>query len=176
LFDRHFDSIFGYIYRRTGEWDAARDLSSEVFLKALSHIWRYRWSGKPFSAWLFAIATNEIRMYFRRGKRAPASLDALMADAGISLADPKSLDEEREAADRAVERHEEWHRARDAISKLPDRYQEVLALRYFEQKSLSEIAAILGKPVGTIKSLLSRGLDRLRDKQCNRTRSEAFDL
>lgn len=72
LFERHFDTVFGYIVRRTRDWDAARDLTSEVFLKALRNAWRYKWKGVPVSAWLFAIANNELRMYFRRGARVPA--------------------------------------------------------------------------------------------------------
>ena len=47
LFERHFDAVFGYIVRRTRDWDAARDLTSEVFLKALRNAWRYKWKGVP---------------------------------------------------------------------------------------------------------------------------------
>jgi RNA polymerase sigma-70 factor (ECF subfamily) len=59
LFERHYPSIFAYIHRRVADWDAANDLAAEVFLKAFKGLWKYRWQGVPFSAWLYRIATNE---------------------------------------------------------------------------------------------------------------------
>jgi RNA polymerase sigma-70 factor (ECF subfamily) len=161
LFERHFDAVFGYVHRRTGDWDAARDLTSEVFLKALRSLWRYRWTGVPFSSWLYAIAGNELRMHFRRGRRAPAALDALFP-AGLPLADPGALLAERERAEHDEELAHEFARVRAALLRLPARYQEAIALRYFEEKSVAEVAAILGRREGTVKSLLSRGVARLR--------------
>jgi len=161
LFERHFDAIFGYVHRRTGDWDAARDLTSEVFLKALRSLWRYRWTGVPFSSWLYSIATNELRMYFRRRRRAPGALDELFP-AGLPAADPAALLAERERAEHAEELAHDFVRVREALGRLPAKYQEAIALRYFEEKSVAEVAAILGKREGTVKSLLSRGVARLR--------------
>ena len=163
LFEQNFDALFGYVFRRIGDWDAARDLTSEDFLKALKALWRYRWSGKPFAAWLFAIANNELRMYYRRGKRAPQSLDRLRMEAGIDPADPASLAAERQRAEEEEERSTEFVRVRAALTQLPLKYQEVLALRYFEGKSVPDVALLLGKREGTVKSLLSRGVARLRE-------------
>lgn len=80
----------------------------------------------------------------------------------MSVADPSTLDEERQAAEHELERNEEFARVRRALTRLPLKYQEAIALRYFEEKSVVEVAEILGKPEGTVKSLLSRGLERLR--------------
>jgi len=162
LFDRHFGSIFAYLVRRTGDWEASRDLASETFLKALKALPRYRWQGRPVSAWLFAIATNELRMYYRRGQRAPASLDALVAGSAVYVADPSTLDDERQAVERELEQNAEFALVRRALTRLPLKYQEAIALRYFEEKTVAEVAEILGKPEGTVKSLVSRGLERLR--------------
>jgi len=160
LFDRHFEAVFGYIYRRTGEWDDARDLTSEVFLKALRGLWRFRWSGVPFVGWLLAIANNELRMYFRRGKRAPLRLAAI--EPGADFPDPASLEAERAAAEAEHERAIEFAKVRRALLLLPAKYQEVIALRFFEKKSTADVAQILGTREGTVKSLLSRGVARLR--------------
>jgi len=162
LFDRHFDPVFAYLFRRTGDWEASRDLASETFLKALKALPRYRWQGRPVSAWLFAIATNELRMYYRRGQRAPASLDALVAGSAVYVADPSTLDDERQAVERELEQNAEFALVRRALTRLPLKYQEAIALRYFEEKTVAEVAEILGKPEGTVKSLVSRGLERLR--------------
>jgi RNA polymerase sigma-70 factor, ECF subfamily len=162
LFERHVDAIFGYVLRRTGDGDSARDLTSETFLKALRCLPRYRWTGAPVSAWLYAIATNELRMYFRRGRRSPHSLDTLLGEAGFVLADPGTLDAARREAEAEQERHHEIARVREALLRLPLRDQEVIALRYFEKKSTAEVAAILDRPEGTVKSQLSRAIERLR--------------
>lgn len=162
LFERHFDAVFGYVVRRTRDWDAAKDLTSEVFLKALKNAWRYRWKGVPVSAWLFGIANNELRMYFRRGKRAPMSLDALVAKSGLAPADPGTLARERWEAEAELERAEAFTRVQAALVRIPFKYQEAIALRFFEGKSVGEVARILGKREGTVKSLLSRGVARLR--------------
>ena len=160
LFEKHFDGIFGYVYRRTGDWDAACDITSEVFVNALEHIGGFRWTGTPFSAWLFRIATNQLRMYFRTGKRRASMLQSFSAEHATSTGNQELT--EREVAERELAAAEGFARAQAALLQLPVKYQEVLALRYFEQKSNEEIAAILEKPGGTIKSLMSRGLELLR--------------
>lgn len=163
LFDRHFDSIFGYLLRRTGDWDLARDLSSEVFLQALRHHWRFRWRGVPVSAWLFSIATNQLRMHFRRSGRATRLLDRLMYENGMEQTELQAVEDERAAWLRDRQRADEYERVRQALTGLPIAEQEVIALRFFEQKKSREIAQILGKREGTVRSLLSRGLARLRE-------------
>lgn len=162
LFERHFDAVFGYIVRRTRDWDAAKDLTSEVFLKALKNAWRHRWKGVPVSAWFFGIANNELRMYFRRGKRAPVSLEGVVEASGQVIVDPRSLATERQEAEAELERAEAFTRVQAALLQLPVKYQEAIALRFFERKSIAEIARILGKREGTVKSLISRGVARLR--------------
>ena len=162
LFERHVDAIFGYVLRRTGDGEVAHDLTSETFLKALRGLPRYRWTGAPFSAWLYAIATNELRMYFRRGGRSPHSLDTLLLDVGFVLADASTLEAARREAEIEQERDRELARLREALLRLPVRDQEVIALRYFEKKNTAEVALILGRPEGTVKSQLSRAIERLR--------------
>ncbi len=162
LFERYHGLIFGYVLRRVRVWEVARDLTSETFLKALSGLWRYRWMNVPFSAWLYRIATNEIGMYFRRGKVVLESLDRMMEGRGLDPVDPASLETERLEAERTLAGNTEFAAVQVALVRLPLPYQEVIALRYFEKKSLKEIAKILGKKEGTVKSLLSRGIRKLR--------------
>ncbi len=162
LFDRHYDAIFGYALRRLGEWDLAKDVASETFLKALRNVGRFRWQGVPVSAWLYRIATNEIAMTFRRRRRQPSSLDALLQESGFEPADPKSEAAEREEAERRLADHAEFRRVQRAMLQLRAVDQDVISLRYFERKSVRDIAQILGKKEGTVKSILSRAIDRLR--------------
>lgn len=162
LFERHYEPIFGYVFRRVTDWNAAKDITSEVFLKSLRHVWRYRWQGVSFSAWLYRIATNEVRLYYRNGRRPIISLDQLMDEIGFEPIDRQALDAERAETEERLHAYEDFITIRAKVSELPARYQDVLALRFFERKSINEIAEILDKREGTVKSLLSQGLGRLK--------------
>jgi len=163
LFEQNYPAIFGYVLRRVEDWTASKDITSEVFLKALKSLWRYRWQGIPFSSWLYRIATNEVRMYFRKGQRPIVSLDQLMEEIGFEPIDPQTLDAERLEAERKLREYDEFLAIRSKILALPIKYQDVIMLRYFERKSVKEIAEILNKKEGTVKSLLSRGIRKLKD-------------
>lgn len=166
LFDRYHPKIFGYVLRRVGDAEAAQDITADVFFRALDRLWQFRWRNLPFSAWLYRIAANGIVTHARReGRRAAVSLDALLEEHGLEPASPADLKAELEEAERALERHREFLEMRGRMEALPRAYREALALRFFEDKKLSEIAAILGKKEGTVKSLLSRGLAKLRAAQ-----------
>lgn len=161
LFDMYYPQILGYVARRTADVALAEDITSEVFIKALHGLSRFTWQGVPVSAWLYKIATNELRMYYRQ-KRHVSSLEELEEVAGFELADEKDFVEEIAEAQTAIERHKTFLRAQAHIARLPLKYQEVLMLRFAEQKKVQEISQIVGKREGTVKSLLSRGLALLR--------------
>ena len=69
LFDKYYDQIYRYILHRTADKDLADDLTADTFHKALEKLWRYNWMNLPFSAWLYRIAINEVRGYYRKNKR-----------------------------------------------------------------------------------------------------------
>ena len=73
-----------------------------------------------------------------------------------------SAEEELLEAEVELKRHEQYLALHDNIYKLDIKYQEVITLRFFENKQINEISEILGKKEGTIKSLLHRGLKKLR--------------
>jgi DNA-directed RNA polymerase specialized sigma24 family protein len=74
LYDRHYKAILAYVYHSTLDATTAEDLTSNVFLAAFEHLRRYRWRRVPFRAWLYRIATNEIRMDYRRRKCTPPAI------------------------------------------------------------------------------------------------------
>lgn len=161
IYEEYYPKIFGYVLKRTANVEAAQDLTAETFFKALQKLWQFRWQGVPFSAWLYRIATNEMNQYFRRGKLLPASLDELLRQ-GFEPASWKSPETEAMEAQDELERHLGYLACQQALLRLDIGYQEVISLRFFEKKQLKEIGDILGKPEGTIKSLLHRGLDKLQ--------------
>lgn len=163
LFDEYYPKILGYSVKRTGDIHLAEDITAETFCKAQRKLWQFKWQGVPFSAWLYRIATNEINYYFRTKKRHKSiSLEVLTEDGGVQFADQHDFMEELQEAEDELIRHEMFLKVKDEIDKLPIKYQEVIALRFFENKTLLEIGQILDKKEGTIKSLLFRGLERLR--------------
>ena len=69
LYDMYYDRIFGYALRRSADIDSAKDITSEVFFKALKNIGKFRWHGVPFSHWLYRIANREIIDHHNKRKR-----------------------------------------------------------------------------------------------------------
>jgi len=68
LFDHYYNRIFGYILRRTMNYDLAGDITAETFLKAFLKINNFKWRDVSISSWLFKIATNEVNQYYRKQK------------------------------------------------------------------------------------------------------------
>ena len=69
LYNRYYQSIFRYIYKRTTEESLTADICSQVFMKAMKKIEGYSYQGVPFSAWLFRIASNEVAQHYRSTKK-----------------------------------------------------------------------------------------------------------
>jgi len=162
LYDKYYPQIFGYILKRVADLEIAQDITSEAFFKALKNLWKFRWKNISFSAWLYRIANNEIANYFRKNKKYSISLDKLKKNGfePISLHNPET---EFLKAQEELKKHQDFLKIQEKISQLPIRYQEVITLRFFEKKKIKEISEILGKKEGTIKSLLHRGLEKLKD-------------
>ncbi len=70
LYEKYFKKIFLFVLRRVNEKEIARDITQQIFLKALNSIRKFQLRGLPFSAWLFRIAINECNDYFRKTKKA----------------------------------------------------------------------------------------------------------
>jgi RNA polymerase sigma factor (sigma-70 family) len=154
LFRRHADAIYNYCFRRLGDWGAAEDMVSIVFLEA----WRRRDTdvlpGKVLP-WFYGIATNVMHNRRRSERRYAAALRRLPADGPTP--DPANdavarVDDERRMV-----------RLLARVSELPSQEQEVLALCVWSELSYDDAASSLGVPVGTVRSRLSRARTHLRE-------------
>jgi RNA polymerase sigma-70 factor (ECF subfamily) len=161
VYDYYYPKIFNYILRRTVYLEVAQDITSETFFKALHKLWQFRWRNISFSSWLYKIATNEINQYYRKCKHKTSSLDELR-ELGFESVSWHNPETEMIEAEENLKRHQDFIICQQKISRLDIKYQEVITLRFFEQKQIKEIGEILGKSEGTIKSLLHRGLEKLR--------------
>jgi len=162
LFETHYPAVFGYILKRVADPAVAQDIVAETFLKAVQNLHKFKWQDVSVANWFYKIATNEMRMYFRRNKYAPRSLDELFESDGYEPVSSEDIQAEAIEAQRSVERQQRFIEAQKLLVTLPVKYQEVIVLRFVEKKKLKEIALIIGKKEGTVKSLLSRALTKLR--------------
>ncbi len=161
-YDQNYRKIFNYALKRLGDIQQAEDITSETFCKGFLNLNKFTKGKQPILAWLYRIALNEIRIAFRKGKKyRTVSLDYLTEKTGYELPDKSASDDIIEA-EAAAKSDADLLNIRQAIGKLPAKYQEVITLRYFEKSKISTIAEILTKKEGTIKSLLSRGLAKLK--------------
>lgn len=159
LYDKYYDPVFRFILHRTADYDVAKDITSDVFTKVMKKLWTFRWRNVAFSAWLFKVANNEINSYFRKLKYEKVDIENYSEKLSDSSdnADHHISREENDLQEKKV-----FLELHSVIKKLDVKYQEVIVLRYFEEKSFREIAVIVGKSEGTVKSLVHRGLGYLR--------------
>ena len=147
LYELNFELVYAYVVRRVRDRDVAEDLTAEVFHKALRNLPRFKWTGAPFAAWLFRVASNTIA---DRAKRAARESDTspLLDVAGTS---PINLEE--------IEQRALLFRQ---VGKLPADQCRVILLRFAEEKSIREIANEMDRSEGAVKQLQFRGLESLR--------------
>jgi RNA polymerase sigma-70 factor (ECF subfamily) len=157
LVERESTTVFRCCYRVLGHVEDAEDVAQEAFVTAYRSLASWRGDG-PIRAWLAQIATRQALRAATRRTRA-SSLDVTGAEGGsierIELAETPDPSAALTAADTAAQ-------VRDAVMDLPDPYRETIALRYFAELSIDEIARALDRPVGTVKVHVHRGLERLR--------------
>ena len=163
VYEAFHNKIFGYVYRRTTDYDAAGDITAETFLKAYVNISKFKWNNISLLYWLYKIATNELNKYFNSQKYRPHSLSRIQEEYGINITDHSNAETESIKLQDDLEKHQEFMRINNYLKTLDIKYQEVLSLRFFEHRSIKEIAMILGKKEGTVKSLLSRGIEKLKE-------------
>jgi RNA polymerase sigma-70 factor, ECF subfamily len=143
---------FRTAYVLAGSAADAEEAAQDAFVKAYRALWRFR-AGAPFKPWLLRIVANEARNRRRSGGRRTAlALRAALMPSGEAAPSPEAalIDAERREGLIA------------ALDRLADSDREAIACRYFLDLSETETAAALGIRRGTVKSRLSRALERLR--------------
>ena len=144
-------SIYRICLRILGHAHDAEDVTQEAFVAAYRSMRSYRGDG-ALRGWLMRIATRQA--YRRIGKRRPTADIATVPEPAVA----DSTDEPTRVLV-AAERDRE---VRTAVAALPEPYREVVALRFFGELSLAEVAEATGRPLNTVKTHLRRGLERLR--------------
>jgi RNA polymerase sigma factor (sigma-70 family) len=151
LVDRYRSPALRLAYGIAG--DEAEDAVQDAFVKTFRALTRFR-ADAAFRPWLFTIVANEARNR-RRSMSRRTKLE-------LRVSGQPQLRMDGVAADEMAAQRDQRQRVLDAVAALPDRYREVVALRFFGALSEIETAAALSCPVGTAKSRLSRALSLLR--------------
>ncbi|NLG66894.1 MAG: sigma-70 family RNA polymerase sigma factor [Actinobacteria bacterium] len=152
LYRQHYDRVYRYVFYRLGSPTAAEDVSSQVFLAMVRGLPRFEWQGRPFVAWLYAIAQKQVAYHLRRHARADS----------VDLNEALHLVADTAGPETGAEEREQRVALAQALRQLPDTQREVIILRYVLSLSLAETAAALERSEGAIKQLQLRALAGLR--------------
>jgi RNA polymerase sigma-70 factor (ECF subfamily) len=143
LYEENFYRVYAYIARRVRGRHEAEDLTADVFREALAGLGRFEWRGVPFVAWLLRIASRAVADHYKRSGR----------ESGQPVGELERI------VPQEIERHVILFQL---VDRLPDAQARVIRLRFVEQKSIKEIAQVLGRSEGAVKQLQLRAIENLR--------------
>ncbi|MGC5033823.1 RNA polymerase sigma factor [Micromonospora sp. DT229] len=153
IYGRYVDQVRRQVHRRVFDREAAEDLTSETFTRALANIGTFRQRGSDFGAWLATIARNLTINWQRSHQRRERPVAELHDAAPVGRVPSPESDAVASLT-------------RDAllagIAQLKPDQRRVVALRYFRELSIEETAQALGKTPGAVKGLQYKGLRALR--------------
>lgn len=152
LYDKHIDKIYRFIYLKVDSVETAQDLTSQVFTKG----WKVFQLGQDIqnpSAYLFQLARTTIADHYRKTSHYQI----------VSL-ETVSIKDEAPAIEEAQQMKADLEKAKGALKKLEENYQNVLIMRYLDDLPIKTIAEVLQKPESTIRVMTHRGLKMLREK------------
>jgi RNA polymerase sigma-70 factor, ECF subfamily len=162
LYGRFSLQVYRFALRLGGDERTAEDVVSEVFLE----VWRRAASFKArskLSTWLLSIAHNKLASKLRR--RSPEPLDEAAVEAMADTADgPEGILQKKQAASIVAQ----------ALERLSPAHREIIDLAYYHEKSISEVARILGIPEATVKTLMFHARKRLAQALVQRGHGEAL--
>jgi len=146
LISGYYQSIFAFFYKNTSNYHQSKDLTQEVFIKMVAGISKYR-PKTPFKNWLFTIASNHLKNYYRTLSRHPEYAE---------------LTEEYATTDHEFTKVTAESDLKAALAHLPHEQREIIILRYYSGFSFREISTITGAKESTVKARIRYGLEKLK--------------
>ncbi len=163
LVRRYQRPISAYVYRMVGDYEAALDLTQEIFIKVYGSLARYR-SEFKFSTWIYKIAHNSAVDHLRRNAGRERSLvNGIEGDQYDLPIESGSLSPEQES-----ERRERRLEIESVVRSLPTTYRELIVLRHSQDLTYEEIVEVTGLPLGTVKNRLFRAREMMRSQFVSR--------
>jgi len=154
---REYEStVYNLALRMAGNPFDAADLTQEAFLRVHRHLGKFR-GRSSLKTWIFRVALNHCRSRLGRRRLPTQSLEPLPGELAPQIPDPRRGPEERALA------RDEGRRVAAALGRIPVQFREAVVLRDLQDLSYEEIAAVLGVRIGTVRSRIARGRQRLRE-------------
>ncbi len=150
LYNQHYQAIYTYIYYRVDNNQTAEELTSQVFVRMVEKIKTFKSRGRPFLAWLYTIARNMITDHYRKNKQ------AIIMPMDVHLPTEKCQPENE------VDSRLRNECLRSAMDHLTEVQRQVIVGKFIEDRSNRDVAALLDKTEGSVKSLQHRALAALR--------------
>lgn len=160
LVHRYQRPLVSYIYRMTGDYEAALDLTQEVFIKVYGALDKYR-SEFKFSTWIYRISHNIAVDHLRKNGGREVSIER---DAETDGASPfeRHIISSAPTPEQWSERNERRGEIEQVVGNLPAAYRELIVLRHGHDFSYEEIAEVTGLPLGTVKNRIFRAREAMR--------------
>ncbi|SFT76617.1 RNA polymerase sigma-70 factor, ECF subfamily [Lishizhenia tianjinensis] len=153
LYRRNFDKVFRFAFKRLGGNDAlASDITQQTFIKAFAAIGKYEDKGYAFSTWLIRIAQNEINQFFRKNNKIYTV--EVEEKHVMNFMDFMEIDER--------ENQDKQEKLIQILNNLKQEYLDLIELRFFQQKSFREIAAIYAISEANAKMRLYRIIEKIK--------------
>jgi RNA polymerase sigma-70 factor (ECF subfamily) len=151
LYKKYHEAIFRYVYKRVDDEEAAYDITSSVFVKALASLPKYEYRGVPFSSWLFRIAKSELYQSFRDKKaQRTVSIDSVTIVQFIDELNEDFSEEQRTTL-------------LNSLQLLKEHQLQLIEMRFFEKRSFKEIGEIVGLTENNAKVKTFRALVKLKE-------------
>jgi RNA polymerase sigma-70 factor (ECF subfamily) len=152
LYNKYYEVIFRYIYKRVDEQESAYDITSCVFVKAMGALNKFEFRGVPFSSWLFRIAKSELYQSFRDQKaRRTINIDSVTI---VQMVDEICDDRSEENLEKLLK----------SLTLLKENELQLIEMRFFEKRSFREIGEIIGLTENNAKVKTFRALAKLKKK------------
>ncbi len=152
IYDRYSPRIYNFAFRFLKNAEAAEDATQEVFVKMLKYANQFHGDAK-LSTWLFSITANWCRDYLRKADNKPKDSDDVLVNLPASA---------EYSPERDLERREDEHRVRSALSALTPEQREAILLSRYQGLSYAEIAQIAGCSEGAVKTRVFRAMETLK--------------
>lgn len=154
IYDQYIDKIYRFVYLKVNSQETAEDISSKVFIKAWEAYQKAPQSIQNMNAFLYRIAGNlVIDQYRAQGRTATVSTESVP-----NLADARTDIHEKAIANADMEK------VKAALVNVKKEYQDIIIWHYLEDMPTEEIAMLTGKPAGTVRVMIHRGLEMLKDQ------------
>ena len=156
IYQRYEGMVFNLALRLSGDPTEAQDLAQDAFVRIYRHLDRFQ-GRSSLKTWIYRVTLNSCRSGLGRKRWRTVPLAEEGAAEGLTLVDSRRTPEERAVA------RSDGHRVLASLARVPRKFREAVVLRDLEELTYQEIADVLGVRIGTVRSRIARGRQKLRE-------------